>query len=71
MKAFNHKYPKIQLKYSTPETYVDAVHATGTKFPTKTDDLFPYADREHDVWTGYFTSRANLKGFVREASSTF
>jgi len=26
----------------------------------------PYSDREHGFWTGYFTSRVSLKGFVRD-----
>ena len=69
---FNEKYPMIRLKYSTPGTYIKAVNAVkDVEWPVKTDDLFPYADGEHAFWTGYFTSRANSKGFVREASSTF
>jgi hypothetical protein len=35
----------------------------------KTDDLFPYADGPHAFWTGYFTSRPALKGYVRKASA--
>ena len=27
--------------------------------------MFPYADHPEDYWTGYFTSRANAKGFIR------
>jgi hypothetical protein len=32
----------------------------------KLDDMFPYADRQNEFWTGYFTSRANSKGQARE-----
>jgi hypothetical protein len=39
------------------------------KMSVKTDDFFPYSDCEHCFWTGYFTSRANLKRFERVASS--
>ena len=39
------------------------------KYTTKTDDFFPYADREHSYWTGYFTSRATLKKLERVSSS--
>ncbi|WAQ95189.1 MA2B1-like protein, partial [Mya arenaria] len=35
----------------------------------RSDDFFPYADREHTFWTGYFTSRAALKGYVRETNA--
>ena len=33
--------------------------------------MFPYADGDRDFWTGYFTSRANSKKQVRDASSNF
>ena len=32
----------------------------------KTDDFFPYADCPWCYWTGYFTSRVALKGYVRK-----
>ena len=35
----------------------------------KTDDLFPYADGPHSYWTGYFTSRPTLKGYVRDCNN--
>ena len=45
-------------------------------WPTKYDDLMPYSDLSpygalpvHAFWTGYFTSKATLKGYIREASS--
>jgi len=31
--------------------------------------MFPYADDELSYWTGYFTSRANAKGFTRRGSA--
>ena len=31
--------------------------------------MFPYADGPNDYWTGYFTSRANSKGQIRDGSS--
>lgn len=35
----------------------------------KTDDFFPYADNEHDFWTGYYTSRPALKHYERISNS--
>ena len=71
MTHFNSKYKDFKLIYSTPQEYLAAIHKTNIKLPTKYDDLFPYADGPNAYWTGYFTSRANLKGFVREGSSIY
>lgn len=38
---------------------------TQLAWSVKTDDFFPYSDCPHCMWTGYFTSRANLKRLVR------
>ena len=35
----------------------------------KYDDFFPYAHRPHAFLTGYFTSRAALKGYVRRVNN--
>lgn len=50
--------------------YIDAIAAENIEWPTKYDDLFPYADNEDSYWTGYFSSRANDKGYMRRASQT-
>ena len=60
----------IELIYSTPSIYVDAIAAQNIVWPTKYDDMFPYADDGNSYWTGYFTSRANDKGYMRRASQT-
>lgn len=31
--------------------------------------MFPYADKNEDYWTGYFTSKANAKGYIRTGSA--
>ncbi len=36
---------------------------------SKTDDFFPYANRPHTYWTGYFTSRAALKSYERHTNN--
>jgi hypothetical protein len=65
---FNAKYPNITLMYSTPSDYIQAVHSLNITWPTKYDDMFPYADDQFSYWTGYFTSRANSKEYIRRAS---
>ena len=56
------------MKYSTIYDYVNAVKAEDITWPTKYDDMFPYADWEDQYWTGYFTSRANSKSQIRYGS---
>jgi hypothetical protein len=31
--------------------------------------MFPYADQAEDYWTGYFSSRANFKKYVRDGQA--
>lgn len=69
IKYINENFDDMNLFYSTPNDYIDALKNLDTQWPTKYDDLFPYADHEHVYWTGFFTSRPTVKGYVREASS--
>jgi lysosomal alpha-mannosidase len=62
---------KFNLFYSTPSQYVDAIAAYDVEWPTKYDDMFPYADAPDSVWTGYFSSRPNDKEYIRRASKNF
>lgn len=55
----------ISMRYSTVYDYINAVKAENITWPTKYDDMFPYADWEDQYWSGYFTSRANSKSQVR------
>jgi len=57
------------FKYSTPGAYIDAIKEKNITWPTKEDDMFPYADAPRAYWTGYFSSRPNDKSFFRSASS--
>jgi len=65
-------YPQtnVELIYSTPRMYIDALKEEDLTWPTKYDDIFPYADDAESFWTGYFTSRANDKKYFRDASHT-
>jgi len=60
----------MTLMYSTPSAYIDALKKENITWPTKYDDAFPYADDEYSYWTGYFTSRPNLKDYIRKGSHT-
>lgn len=62
---------RVNALYSTPSIYTDAKYAANEKWPLKTGDFFPYADRENAYWTGYFTSRPGFKGYVRVLSGYY
>ncbi|KAE8711867.1 Alpha-mannosidase [Hibiscus syriacus] len=62
---------RVNALYSTPSIYTDAKYATNEAWPLKTGDYFPYADRINAYWTGYFTSRPALKGYVRTMSGYY
>ena len=50
------------------DTQEKVLVATEAEFPTKYDDMFPYADYPDAYWTGFFSSRANDKEYIRRAS---
>ncbi|XP_078576535.1 lysosomal alpha-mannosidase-like [Branchiostoma floridae x Branchiostoma japonicum] len=62
---------KVNLLYSTPSCYVyHKNQAADVKWNNNnTDDFFPYADKPHSFWSGYFTSRPAIKGYVRECNN--
>ncbi|XP_039250452.2 lysosomal alpha-mannosidase-like [Styela clava] len=62
------KDSNISVFYSTPSCYLYALNQANKEWNVKTDDFFPYADSPHQFWTGYFTSRPALKGYVRESN---
>ncbi|XP_073007335.1 alpha-mannosidase At3g26720-like [Typha latifolia] len=62
---------RVNALYSTPSIYTDAKYAANESWPIKTDDFFPYADKPNAYWTGYFTSRPALKGYVRLMSAYY
>ncbi|MCP9262966.1 MA2B1 [Dirofilaria immitis] len=60
---------KINIFYSTPSCYLTALKEAQPRLPAKMDDFFPYASANHSYWTGFFTSRPALKGFIRQSSA--
>eukprot|EP01088_Endostelium_zonatum_P015287 TRINITY_DN367_c0_g1_i1.p1 TRINITY_DN367_c0_g1~~TRINITY_DN367_c0_g1_i1.p1 ORF type:complete len:994 (-),score=215.51 TRINITY_DN367_c0_g1_i1:47-2986(-) len=59
-----------KIFYSTPSTYLEYVHGQSEiTWPLNTHDYFPYRDGPYSVWSGYFSSRSALKGYVRTRSS--
>ena len=60
---------RVNAFYSTPSKFTKALYDANLKWTVKTDDFFPYADCPSCFWTGYFTSRPALKGYVRELNS--
>ena len=60
---------RVNVLYSTPSCYLYALNLANQTYSTKTDDFFPYASRGHTFWTGYFTSRPALKGYVRQCNN--
>jgi hypothetical protein len=62
-------YDSVKLVYSNPELLTKAKNDEKMKMEVKSDDFMPYSDCSNCFWTGYFTSRAELKKFERVASS--
>lgn len=60
---------KVNVFYSTPSCYLYALYKSNITWPVKEDDFFPYAHRSHSYWTGFYTSRAGLKDFVRRSNN--
>lgn len=66
------RFSDIEVFYSTPATYMEEVIKTeGVAWNTSSDDFFPYADDSESYWTGFFTSRPNQKGYMRQASRQY
>ncbi|GAB2282845.1 hypothetical protein Dimus_017381 [Dionaea muscipula] len=62
---------RVNALYSTPSIYTTAKFSANKKWPLKLHDYFPYADREHAYWTGYFSSRPGFKRYVRALSGYY
>jgi lysosomal alpha-mannosidase len=68
-KPENYEKFKLKLIYSSPSIYTDAKFDYNYSWNIKKGDFMPYADNPHGYWSGFYTSRAALKGFVRYSNA--
>ena len=64
MNSHQHDY-NMTLHWSTPREYMASIHATNRSWPLKTDDFESYAIGPDQYLVGFYSSRPDLKGFVR------
>ncbi|XP_045489245.1 lysosomal alpha-mannosidase-like, partial [Pieris rapae] len=56
---------QVYLHYSSPHCYLKAVHNARPTLEMKQDDFIPYAYDKTAYLTGFYTSRPDLKYFIR------
>ena len=59
----------MRLRYSTPTFYMKTLHAKDVEWPLKVDDFETYAIGPDQFLVGFYSSRPDMKGFVRMASA--
>jgi len=71
MKYFKDNYDKykLNLTYSTPSLYTEAVNKEGVTWWINQEDFFGYKDREDAFWAGFYTSHPAVKGYVRKMTA--
>ncbi|XP_035231456.1 lysosomal alpha-mannosidase-like isoform X2 [Stegodyphus dumicola] len=57
---------KVNVFYSTPTCYLFSLYESNMTWPVQKANFFPYASKQHEYWTGYFTSRPALKFQIRK-----
>lgn len=48
-----------------------AIHEQNLAYTVKTDDHVPYADFVDYNWSGFYTSKPNLKKYIRDGLALF
>ena len=66
------KKEKINVFYSTIENYFESIKTYYNNIKTEEKiDFFPYSDKNNSYWTGYYTSRPFLKGYINQISNYY
>ena len=66
----NYKDQNVDLVFSTPSDYIKAIREERIQYPVFYGDLFPYIEPNRDeVWSGYFTSRPQVKKNIKDTSA--
>ena len=66
------KNEKINIFYSTTENYFESIKTYHNNLKTEENiDFFPYSDKSNSYWTGYYTSRPFLKGYINHISNYY
>jgi len=65
----DHQEYNMKLRYSTPSIYLQSVKNAKVTWSVREGDFFPYADKAHAYWTGFYSSRPTLKGYAREMNA--
>ena len=59
----------MNFLYSTPDCYTKAKNDANETWPENESDYLPLRTSKEIFWTGFYASRSNYKGFVRETYS--
>jgi lysosomal alpha-mannosidase len=59
----------MRLQYSTPTFYMKTLHAKDHAWPLKRDDFEPYAIGPDQFLVGFYSSRPDMKGLIRQCSA--
>lgn len=66
----NYKEVNVDLVFSTPSEYIKAIRADKASYPVFYGDLLPYIEANSDeVWSGYFSSRPQIKKNIKDTSA--
>ena len=66
----NYKDQNVELVFSTPSEYIEAIKKDKASYPVFYGDLLPYVEpNQEEVWSGYFSSRPQVKKNIKDTSA--